>query len=206
MGCAQTYVEPAQILTVPGASVGRIVQAHPDRIAIAPFETAMQAAQGQIVVTSCGFLSFWQDHLAACTDKPFIASALIAVPDLCQSLDPSQILTVTFDADSLSPAHFRGYPTDVVGLTPNMHLRQVISQNLTTLDVARAGREIADLVAQALRPHHKQILLECTNLPPYREMIKARTDLPITDILTCIETTRPGAINPQFLPHTHPDR
>lgn len=200
VGCAETYLGDIEILRIANATVGQIVCADPAAIAIAPFEAALAQARGDIVVTSCGFLSYWQTHLERQTDKAFIGSALTALPDLCERYDPHDILTVTFDASSLNESHFGPYRTDVIGLPRDMHLRQVISQNLTTLDVERAAQDITDFVTSQCKSHHKHILLECTNLPPYKHALSARTGLPITDILTCIEAVRPNTIQPAFLP------
>ena len=199
VGCAETYTGEIEILRIAGASVGQIVNADPAAIPIAPFEDAIGRAQGDVVVTSCGFLSYWQPHLAQLTDKPFISSALTALPDLCTRFTPQDILTVTFDADSLNTAHFGPYQTDVVGLPHNLHLLEVIAQNQTSLDAVLAGREIVEFVAMQQQPHHKHILLECTNLPPYKSALAAQTGLPITDILTRVEAARAGTIHPDFL-------
>ncbi len=199
VGCADTYVDDIEILRISNATVGQIVSAEPATIPIAPFEAALQAARGEIVVTSCGFLSYWQDKLAAQTDKPFISSALTALPQLCAIYAAQDILTLTFDEHSLNAHHFGRYRTEIVGLPEDMHLRQVISKNQTVLDVALATAEITSLITARHKPHHKHILLECTNLPPYKAAIAAVTGLPITDILTCIEGVRPNTINPAYL-------
>lgn len=201
VGCKTTYTDNIEILKIEGANVDQIVSADPAAIPIAPFEDAIGRARGDVIVTSCGFLSHWQTHLAQLTDKPFISSALTALPDLCARFVPQDILTVTFDADSLNTTHFGCYQTDVIGLPRDLHLRAVISQNQTTLDTARAGREIVEFVVSQQRPHHKHILLECTNLPPYKFALAAQTGLPITDILTLIEAARAGTIHPDHLNH-----
>lgn len=199
VGSPDTYLGDIEILRIPNATVGQIVSANPATIPIAPFEAALAQATGDIIVTSCGFLSYWQTHLAAKTEKPFVSSALTALPTLCDTYAAQDIMTVTFDAASLNEAHFGPYRTDVIGLPSDMHLVDVISQNLRILDDARAVQEIADFIAARRKPNHKHILLECTNLPPYKRAIAARTGLPITDILTCIEALRPKTIEPEFL-------
>jgi hypothetical protein len=196
---SQTYIGEVEILRIPEASVGQVVSADPTTIPIAPFEEALAKAAGDIIVTSCGFLSYWQTHLEKQTDKPFISSALIALPELCRRYAPQDILTLTFDDQSLNESHFGPHQTDVVGLSPDMHLRQVISQNRSDLDVAFAQQEIADFVTLQRKPNYKHILLECTNLPPYKDAIADQINLPVTDILTCIEDARPGTVRPKFL-------
>jgi hypothetical protein len=111
------------------------------------------------------------------------------------------VLTLTFDEASLTEQHFgnhSAYRVGVVGLPVEMHLRRVISQNQTTLDVERAGRELVKFIAKMQRPHHKHLVLECTNLPPYKAALKLETGLDVTDILSCIESVRPGSVREQF--------
>jgi hypothetical protein len=203
VGCADTYRGTVEIIRMPSATVGQVVSNRPDLIDIAPMEDALRRARGDLVVTSCGFLSYWQAHLAGLTDKPFISSALTALEDLSRSYAAGEILILTFDAASLTPLHLGAhadYATGMVGLPDDMHLKRVIRENQKTLDVERAGRELAAFIATAQKPHHKHILLECTNLPPYKAQMQAVTDLSITDILTCIEAAQLNTINPHFLP------
>jgi hypothetical protein len=201
VGAVESYARPPQIIRIAGASVGQIVTDRPQDIDIAPFVDALTQARGDIIVTSCGFLSYWQDHLAALIDRPFIASSLSALDTLAPLHAPEALMILTFNSDTLGTANLRGHPgyaASLLGLTPQMHLRQVISQNLRALDVAQARTEIATRVTAHQTPAHRHILLECTNLPPYRAAIKDATGLPVTDILTCIEAACPGAIAPEF--------
>ena len=195
VACPQTFLGELEILRVPRADVAGIVTARPEQIDITPFETALQAARGEVIVTSCGFLSFWQAHLAAMCDRPFISSALRAF----EWLDPAQTLAVTFDAAQLTNRHFPGAPSDILGLAPDMHLRQVIEGDQRQLDAAKAGEEIGALLASAIMPQHQHVLLECTNLPPYKKTLSRLTGRPIFDILTEIERHRPGSIHPDHL-------
>ena len=201
VGCSETFLTPIEVLPVAQATVGQVVTADPGAIPIAPFEAALARARGDIVVTSCGFLSYWQTHLAAQTSKPFISSALTALPELCKHYAAPEILTLTFDANTLNSRHFGPYQTEVLGLPEDMHLRKVITENKSQLDIDVAAGEIAAFVGQNRAPHHKHILLECTNLPPYKDAIAEATGLQITDILTCIEAARPNTVNPTFLRH-----
>ena len=75
----------------------------------------------------------------------------------------------------------------------------MISQNLVALDGARAMTELVDFVRAQQQPAHKCLLLECTNLPPYKHALSAATGLPVVDILTEIEIAAPGTIRPAFL-------
>ena len=201
VGCEETYARPPQIIRIGGASVGRIVTNRPQDIDIEPFVQALTHADGDIIVTSCGFLSYWQAHLAALTDRPFISSALTALDALRKQYSPEALRILTFNQDALTAAHLgkhAAYVPSIIGLPPAHHLRQVIDQNLSALDEATASLEITKLLSESQTDAHRHILLECTNLPPYRAAMMAATGLPVTDILSCIEATCPKAIAPAF--------
>jgi hypothetical protein len=201
VGATESYARAPQIIKIAGASVGRIVTERPQDIDITPFEDALQHAQGDIIVTSCGFLSYWQAHLASMTGRPFISSSLTALGHLALTHPPEALRILTFDAACLSPVHLGKYPEyadSIIGLPPQHHLREVISENQTVLNRAQAAVEVSELLERTQTAEHKHILLECTNLPPYREAIKAATGLPVTDILTRIEAICPGAVAARF--------
>ncbi|MGB7241742.1 MAG: hypothetical protein WBC93_06635, partial [Sulfitobacter sp.] len=135
VGCPETYCRDVEIIRVRGATVAHIVSHRPDLIDIAPFEDAIAKAKGDLIVTSCGFLSYWQDHLATLADRPFISSALNALAHLSTQYAPGEVLILTFDADNLTPSHlgkYGRYASGIIGLPRQMHLRHVISGNQTT--------------------------------------------------------------------------
>lgn len=202
VGCPETYCGCLETILVGNATVDKIVNDRPDLNDILPFELALNRATADVVVTSCGFLSYWQGHLAAQTSKPFISSSLIALEHLSVTHAPGEVLILTFDATSLTARHlgrYADFATGIVGLPNGMHLEQVISQDLRTIDAAQVNEELSDFVSGQLRPHHKHLLLECTNLPPYKAVLRNVAQLPVTDILTEIEAARPGTVQPMFL-------
>lgn len=202
VACPETYCGALEVIRIPNATVGQIVSDRPGDIDIAPFEQALKGARGDIIVTSCGFLSFWQDHLEALTDRPFISSSLTALDRLSRTYNPDALLTVTFDATRLNARHFgahSAYASSTIGLPQDMHLRCVIAHSLPELDTSRATDELVAFVAASLKPSHQHLLFECTNLPPYKAAIQSKTGLPVSDILTCIEAAMPGAVRSQFL-------
>lgn len=199
VACLDTYIGDIEIIRIPSASVNAIVSGRPDQVDIKPFEIAIKQAQGDIIVTSCGFLSYWQTHLAELTDKPFISSSLTALHKLEQGFEPKEILIATFDANKLNQRHLGQSRAQVIGLSPDMHLRKVISKNLNSLDVKKASKEITSWILRKITTEIKHIVLECTNLPPYKSAIQRMTNLEVTDILTCVEAVRPGTINSKFI-------
>ena len=198
VGCPQTYAQPVEITRIARATVQTIVSNRPDLVEIAPFEQGLTDAKADLVATSCGFLSYWQEHLAAVSHKQFISSSLTALDSLCTQFKPGEIMILTFDQQSLTPQHLgrhHAYAAGIVGLPKDTHLRQVIEQDRDTLDADRAAQELVGVVNANCTTRHKHLLLECTNLPPYKRALQAATGLPVTDILTLIETAKPGTVS-----------
>jgi len=195
-----TYAAPVEFLRIPAASVGEIVTGHPEKIDIRPFEDAVGRARGNVIATSCGFLAHWQDHLQSLTETPVVASALIALRTL--EAAPQNTMTLTFDAQKLSKGH-RGilgnYREGVIGLAPNSHLRDVIENDADHLNAELVQQEICDLLTHHLSPNTETLILECTNLPPYKPAMRRVFDGRIIDILTEIEARRRGTVRPEFL-------
>ena len=158
-----------------------------------------------MVSTSCGFLAYFQKALAARTEKTFLSSALVALPTLRARFRDEEILILTFDAQVLgAPAYSRaldGFEGPVVGLKKSMHLYKVISEDLKHLDFQQAEADIDELVCSALSrsPGIRAILLECTNLPPYKHIIRRHFAGEITDCLTVLESACAGLVKEEFL-------
>ncbi|MEP3846224.1 MAG: aspartate/glutamate racemase family protein [Paracoccaceae bacterium] len=202
VACRDTYNDEIEIIRIPGASVRNIVTCRPGDIDIQLFEDAVKNAGGDVIVTSCGFLSFWQKHLQSCTTRPFISSSLVALDRLSAVYAPQELMILTFDATSLNEFHLgdhRRYAGATRGLSPQMHLRHVISTGQSELKTDVASDEMVDLVRKSRVQSHKHILLECTNMPPYKQALKTEFELPVSDILTEIERIRPNTIARAFL-------
>ncbi|CAE7520306.1 LDJ2 [Symbiodinium sp. CCMP2456] len=181
------------------------VNADPEALDISGFVSALAAAEAKVVSTSCGFLAYFQQALAAKTEKAFISSSLVALPGLRSRFPDEEIMILTFDAEILgSPAYstaLDGFAGPVVGLDKSMHLYEVISQDLAHLDFERAEIEMEQLAAEALDrfPGTKAMLLECTNLPPYKHVIRRHYAGEIHDCLTTLEGVHTGLVKERFL-------
>jgi len=204
VGCAESYLHDPEIIRVPCASVANIVTDQPGQIDLDPFLNAIERATGDVVVTSCGFLSPFQDQLQSITPKPIIASVLNRLSDLdvIKGADRSSVLT--FDATRLVEAHFpnpyRANDFRVVGLRPNNPLRQRIEEDVP--DCFDASDVVSAVVADfalAVMPTTETVILECTNLPPYKPQMRHDSNVRIIDILSAIECIAPNTIAPQYL-------
>ncbi len=156
---------------------------------LGPFIDAARslATEGaRLITTSCGFLAAWQAELQAAVPVQVITSSLLQ----CASLTSPGI--VTFDAASLNAYVLRraGVPegTPVEGLAPDCELQSRILDDDTSLDLEQAQH---DVVTAALRlvskhPQVKTVVLECTNMPPYRAAVEQATRRPVHDLETLL--------------------
>lgn len=203
VGCEETYHCELEIIRVPNASVEKVVTNNPDEIDLQPFQKAISQATGDLIVTSCGFLAPFQSQLEVATRTPFIASALSQLELLKDDFLPSELKILTFDSTKLSQKHLPKdcalYEPSIYGLEQKTHLRDVISNDLPTLDIEKAAKDICTTLTTSDVEYTKAILLECTNLPPYKPALRKIKDVPIYDILTAIEAILPGCVKSEYL-------
>ncbi|WPH23573.1 aspartate/glutamate racemase family protein [Variovorax paradoxus] len=191
VGNAQTYARagiPVRFLTVQGASPRRIVEEADPRL-VQPFVDAavrLVAEGASMITTSCGFLAAYQDVLSRAVPVPVLTSSLLQVRHCTQ---PG---IVTFDAQSLTPQILQaaGVPagTPVAGVRPGCEFHRRILDNDTVLDLAEAQRNVVEAAVRLVQafPSIESIVLECTNMPPYREAVAAAVGREVHDIETMI--------------------
>lgn len=213
IACRDTYHRPVGVQIIDRAQVASVVNADPNGLDITGFTSALASLENigaditskdQIISTSCGFMIYFQESFSKMTDKTFISSSLIALPELRSRFPDPEIMVITFDADVLaSPAYqpaLDGFAGPVIGLEKWMHLYEVISQDLVDLDFHKAELEMDQLITAALRRFPvKAIMLECTNLPPYKHVIRRHFAGEIIDCLSVLEAASPGLVKEQHL-------
>ena len=194
IGSPATYARAgiaARLLTVPGASARRVVQTQ-DPALLGPFEDAARTLVEQgarLVTTSCGFLAGWQAELQAAVPVPVITSSLLQ----CAELPAPGI--VTFDAASLHQGLLQraGVPegTPVEGLTPGCELQSRILAEDTVMDFALAQMDVVSAAVRLVSrcPQVQTVVLECTNMPPYRSAVAQATGRPVHDLETLLLKT-----------------
>lgn len=149
----------------------------------------LQDRGSELIVTSCGFLGAMQERFAEQLQIPVISSSLMLIPFLRTVYGAkAQLGVITFNSQSLQPVHFNGHYDDhihIAGVEQGHELFPVISEDRESIDRERACADVV-AAAQQLQQQHPEIraiLLECTNLPPYREAIEIATGLPVYDLI-----------------------
>ena len=191
VGNPATYARagiPVRFVTVRGASPQRIVR-EADPSLLRPFvDAAVKLAEegAAMISTSCGFLASYQAQLAAAVPVPVVTSSLLQ----CRSVPNPGIVTI--DSAALTPAILSaaGVPlgTPVQGVAPGSEFHRRLLGNEPELDIAEAERNVVaaamNLVAAA--PWVRTLVMECTNMPPYREAVARATGRAVVDIETLL--------------------
>jgi hypothetical protein len=197
MGHAATFDFPVRYQRVAGASPDRVVRQGARALLPAFVEGArvLEREGVRAISTNCGFLARFQAELAASVAVPVFTSSLLLVPLVHRMLAPDRAVGIlTVDASALGPSHLAAagigpeVPTAVAGLETEKEFSRVLLDDLLELDV-EACREEHVRVARRLVEAHPEVgalVLECTNMPPYRADVQAATGLPVFDITTLV--------------------
>jgi hypothetical protein len=182
-GRADSYRMPVRSRVVQGASPQRVVR-DADPALLQPFMDAARAlvSEGAVAITtSCGFLVRWQAVLQAELPVPVWTSSLLLLP----SLRHPGLLTVDAQALAAVPAA-DGVPA--AGLARGCHLQRTLLENLPQLDAAVAEQDAVEAAQRLvhLHPEVADLVLECTNLPPYAEAIARAPGRPVHHLLTLV--------------------
>jgi hypothetical protein len=180
VGHPATFPFPVRYAVVRGASPQRVVHER-DPTLLQPF---IDAARDLVrdgaaaITTSCGFLVQFQRDLQDALPVPVWTSSLL----LLDELPHAGVVTVDAAALGLDAA------TPVEGLAPGCAFQRTLLDDLPALDTADAEHQV---VAAARRltgrhPDLTDIVLECTNMPPYADAVRRATGRHVHDITTLI--------------------
>ena len=184
IGNPATFDFQVRYRTVHGASPQRVVH-EPDPTLLQPFIDDGRALIGEgatAITTSCGFPLLLQRKLQAALPVPVWTSSLLLLDGL------GGTGAVTVDAGSLTAHQLRAAGalpgTPVEGLAAGCAFQRALLNNAPTLDTdaARAETVAAALRLIARHPQLSTIVLECTNMPPYADAVRAATGRTAIDI------------------------
>lgn len=194
IGNPATFPFPVRYHRVPKASADRVVRQGARDLLPAFIEgaRALEREGVRAITTSCGFLARYQQELASAVSVPVFASSLILVPLVFRMLPAGKAVGIlTIDSASLTPTELAGagVPTDmpvvVAGMDAEEEFHRAILEDRVALDVERSRAEHVRVASRlvATHPNVGAIVLECTNMPPYRADIQRATGLPVFDIV-----------------------
>lgn len=196
VGSPDTFDFPVVHEVVRGASPRRVVLESDPRL-LAPFVAAARRLEAQgvrAITTSCGFLAIFHRELVAAVGVPVFTSSLLQVHLAQALLRPGQKVGIlTARKPSLTVGHLAGvgiqnYPLAIEGMEAAEEFSSVFIGGKSTLDADLCREEVASAARrlQAAHPEIGAIVLECTNMPPYRHAVQAATGLPVFDAVTLV--------------------
>lgn len=202
MGNATTWPFPVLYRVVRGASPEKVVLQGARGLLPGFVEAAKDLVLlgAEAITTNCGFLSLFQNELAAAVRVPVATSSLMQVRWVQATLPPGKrVGVVTVSGSTLTPAHLEsaGVPADtpVVGTENGREFfRVLIKAEKDDMDIALARQDIVDAGKElvARHPDVGAIVLECTNMPPYSAALRAEVGLPVYDIYSMISWFHAG--------------
>ena len=195
IGNPQTWSFPVKYQVVEEAIPQRMGHLGEHQL-LEPFKRAAQILIDQGVAgltTSCGYLSWYQQELAAWSPVPIVTSSLLQYVSLRQILPANKPpLILTFDESTLKADYLTrvGIPADaqVAGMSPDSAFVRSIRAGDSSVAWETLADEVLSTAAAALQrfPNSGALLLECTNLAPFSALLQARFGLPVYDTLTLV--------------------
>ncbi|MDP2791199.1 MAG: aspartate/glutamate racemase family protein [Rectinemataceae bacterium] len=199
IGNAKSFPFPVCYKRVPGASPKRVVE-EADPSLLEPFIAVARELETEgvrAITTSCGFLALFQQELAASVNVPLFSSSLLQIPLLYEIFGRrGKVGVLTARSASLTELHFRncgvqGIPLAVAGMDEQPEFTRVFLDKSEPgmeprLDVKRAEAELKNVAAAlaAEEPEIRFIVLECTNMPPFKKAIQEASGKPVFDIIS----------------------
>lgn len=197
VGNPDSYPFAAKVKVVDGADATKIVKdGLPDDVILRAFDAAACSLEdngAQAIVSTCGFLITVQSRIASQVNIPVMLSALSMLPSV-RAMTAGRVGILTASRSSLGAMALEAAqiaPDDVV--IQGMEDAPVFaSAFLATRDqqVVEFDTDLMEqaVVAQAIElikkaPDVGAILLECGNLPPYADAIRAATGRPVFHLL-----------------------
>jgi hypothetical protein len=129
---------------------------------------------------------------------PVVTSSLTALPALVARY--RRVGVITIHSGRLTPNYLEAAgaapDTPVEGTEAGGEITKKLLGDAPDLDLAAAERDVVEAGRRlkARVPGLAAVLLECTNMPPYRAALAAALGLPVFDILTVLEERMPGLV------------
>lgn len=203
IGNPETYSFPVAYQVVDHATTDRVVKLGDTRL-IEPFVTEAKELENKgvkAITTSCGFLALFQKEIQRELRVPFYSSSLIQIP-MVQQITGGIVGVITARRTSLTQTHLQGVeahhtPIAIAGMDDMPGFTNAIVKETIDLDRKAIACEMQQVASSLLaeNPMVKAIVLECTNMPPYKSTLREVTSLPIFDINTLTEYVAYGLSN-----------
>lgn len=196
--CVVTGAWPEKIVqSGAGLRKGRVV------VPILQLLRRLEQDGAKAITTSCGFLVLLQKQMQAQVKIPVITSSLLQLPSLLVRHQKVGVLTISSSRLGVEHLLAAGVPrtrmADVVvqGIDAKSEFATAILENRAVMNLEQAAADVlAAAVALKLRePELNCVVLECTNMPPYRAAIEAITGMKTWALVDDERLTRPWRVS-----------
>ena len=196
IGNPNTFSFPVIVETVTGAGVREVVFEGSEAV-VPLFTAAGRRLEGKgvdLIATSCGFVARFQDMIARALTVPFVSSSLLLLPLLDRVFGrrgPIGILTASrrhLRGEHLKGVGAEGIPVAVAGMDDCAHFTQAILREEAPLEPVLLENEAVTVARHLMEtnPRIPALLLECTNLSPYRLALQGAVNRPVFDIVAAV--------------------
>ncbi len=137
------------------------------------------------ITTSCGFLVLLQQQLQAAARVPVVTSSLLLLPGLLEQNEQVGVLTVSakhlgeefLEAAGVSAGRMQDVLVE--GMERESAFARTFLGNEASMDFDAVARDVVDAAVRLKKraPHLAELVLECTNMPPYARRIEQATGL-----------------------------
>lgn len=200
IGNAGTFPFPVLYKTVSRAFPAKVVLEN-DPALLSGFIAAardLELAGVKAITTSCGFLAIYQQELAASVAIPLFTSSLLQVPLVKRIISPTQrVVIVTAHKEKLSSRHLEGVgiadtSAVIVGMEEKPEFRNTFIQQKPEMNLDKIIEEVTETACDIKNsyPDAGAIVLECTNLSPFKNIFQKAGGLPVFDIITLVNYIR----------------
>jgi hypothetical protein len=161
-----------------------------------------------VITADCGFFMWFQKLARKHTTKPVVMSSLAMVPSVHAALH-GKIAIFTANGASLAPMH--DVVKDECGVEWNESRYVLVGcedvpgfeaiAHGTEMNFEKVAPGIVNKAKQVLAEHPDvhAFLMECTQLPPFSDDVRAATGLPVYDAVTSCDFLMAGFVdNPRF--------
>ena len=202
--CKKTFLKNVNIIKINNTSVTDIISKNPNEQHYENFKNKILSIKEDIISTSCGFTYNWQSSLNKLTESEVITSSLCCLDAKRKVYNDNEILIFTFDEEILKFLLFSKlkipFGGHILGLRKNGLLYKIILNNEKKYEYEKIYIELKELLWKTIKNLKvKLIILECTNLSPYKNVFRNIFSGEIIDMLILIEKKIPGIIQKEFL-------
>ena len=158
------------------------------------------------ITGDCGFMINIQQVVTQHTSKPVFLTSLVQLPTIINTFSKDEVIAVfTANSDTLDP--IKTHLKRMCGIPENENRILIVGcQHVDgfqavalgeKVDVEKVTPGIVELAKEVVyeNPNVKCILLECTELPPYADSLRAEIGIPVYDAITNCDSFMSGFLD-----------